>query len=143
MQAGPGRFGNFGIRRPGARGEVAKNHKNFLFYKELWELGFVGPEPGSFVEKAGSIVRISGSIVDSAGSFAVACCRIRDISGRMSRRMRHHESLCRGIRDIPAGLVAENATTRARMSRRMHQPERFGAPDDRPGRPPGQSHKHS
>jgi hypothetical protein len=43
-------------------------------------------------DTTGSFVRIPGSIVDSVGSITAGCCGIRDIAGRMSRRMRHYES---------------------------------------------------
>ena len=101
-----------------------------LWHNRLKAPGFVGPGVGSFVENPGSLVRIPGSIVESAGSFAAACCRIRDNSGRMSHQTRHHESLCRGICNIPAGCVAKYATTRAGMLHRMHQPEQLRGTED-------------
>jgi hypothetical protein len=63
--------------------------------KGLAAAGFVGENAGSFVDSSGSVVVLPGSFVESPGSLVGACCRNRDISGRMSHQTRHNDRLWR------------------------------------------------
>ncbi|MCB1990126.1 MAG: hypothetical protein KDG49_01560, partial [Geminicoccaceae bacterium] len=109
--------------------------KPFPFHaNSLRHAGFVGRKSGSIVESPGSIVDSVGSIVVFPGSFVANCRRKRSISGQMSRNLRHHECLCRGIRDNRRPDVAEDATTRAQLSRNTRQPGRRAAESGLSGR---------
>jgi hypothetical protein len=102
---------------------VGGKAKKSFCCKPLGDAGFVRRWSGSFVDSPGSIVESVGSLVDSPGSFVGGCRGICNISGGMSRNLRHHESLCRGIRNILVPAVAVDATTRAEMLRQMRQPK--------------------